>query len=276
MEGAPRTSRARGARIVGEPAGVQRALVRWEGLPDKAGIGIRPGLAPCVTESRRHRERRIAVRNLPDTGSVAARIAAAHHDAGRRSVLAAITGVDGSGKGYVTARVAAALERLGIRVAAVNVDGWLDLPHVRFDAANPAEHFYLHAIRFEELFSQLVLPLRDRRSVRVEADFAEEMATAFRRHTYVFEDIDVLLLEGIYLLKRAYRDHYDLSFWLDCSFETALERAIARGQEGLSPGETVHAYRTIYFPAQEIHFQRDAPRAAATAIVVNDSRLLRA
>jgi uridine kinase len=214
------------------------------------------------------------VRNSPDTRAVMARIAAAHRGARRRSVLAAITGIDGSGKGYVTARIARALERLGIRVATVNVDGWLNLPHVRFDAANPAEHFYLHAIRFEELFSHLVLPLRDLRSVRVEANFAEETATAFRRRTYVFEDIDVILLEGIYLLKRAYRNHYDLSVWLDCSFETALERAIARGQEGLSPVATVHAYRSIYFPAQEIHFQRDAPRAAATVLVVNDPRLL--
>ena len=37
------------------------------------------------------------------------------------------------------------------------------------------------------------------------------------------------------------------------------------------PEETIRAYRTIYFPAQEIHFQRD--RAGATLIVNNDARL---
>jgi uridine kinase len=82
-----------------------------------------------------------------------------------------------------------------------------------------------------------------------------------------------VLLEGIYLLKRAYRAFYDLSFWIDCSFETALERAIARGQEGLPAEETVRAYRTIYFPAQEIHFERDRPQEGATGIVGNDPRL---
>src|SRR5206468_11946319 len=68
----------------------------------------------------------------------------------------------------------------------------------------------------------------------------------------------------IFLLKHAFQLYYDFSCWIDCSFDTALERAIARGQEGLSPEDTTHAYRTIYFPAQEIHFQRDDPRAAAT------------
>jgi uridine kinase len=187
-----------------------------------------------------------------------------------RSVLVAVSGIDGSGKGFVTTRLVAALKARGVPVAGINIDGWLNLPAVRFDPTNPAEHFYRHAIRFDDMFTQLVLPLRDRRSVRVEADFAEETATAFRRQRYEFQDIDVIILEGIYLLKRAFQAHYDLSVWIDCSFETALTRALARGQEGLPPADTIKAYRTIYFPAQEIHFRRDDPQGAATLIVNND------
>lgn len=193
----------------------------------------------------------------------------------RRSVLVGISGIDGSGKGYVTARLAAALEERGLGVANVNVDGWLNLPHRRFNEQDPAAHFYAHAIRFDELFARLVLPLKARRSHRLVADFAEETATAYRPHTYCFEDVDVILLEGIFLLKRTYRDHFDLSFWVDCTFETALERAIRRGQEGLPAAATIRAYDTIYFPAQRIHAERDDPRSAASAIIVNDPRLAR-
>ena len=190
-----------------------------------------------------------------------------------RSVLVAITGVDGSGKGYVTTQIVGALEARGMRPAAINVDGWLNLPRERFNDADPAEHFYAHAIRFDDLFARLVLPLRAHRSVRLEVDHAEETATEYRRHTYELNDIDVVVLEGIFLLKRACQAHYDLSFWIDCSFETALERALARHQEGLTPENTVRAYRTIYFPAQLIHLERDDPKAAATATIVNDPRL---
>lgn len=190
-----------------------------------------------------------------------------------RCALIAVTGIDASGKGYVAARIAGRLRARGTRVALINIDGWLNLPHIRFNEANPAEHFYENAIRFEEMFNRLIFPLRDRHSLCIEMDFAEETATAYRRQAYQFENIDVILLEGIYLLKRAFQRHYDLSFWIDCSFETALERALARGQEGLPPQETVKAYRTIYFPAQEIHCLRDHPRAAANAIINNDPRL---
>jgi uridine kinase len=191
----------------------------------------------------------------------------------QRSVLAALSGIDGCGKGFVSARLIAALQARGLRVAGINIDGWLNLPRVRFSATNPAEHFYLHAIRFDELFAQLVLPLRAQRSLTVDADFAEETATSFVKHRYEFHDVDVVLLEGVYLLRRSLREHYDVSGWIDCTFETALERALARGQEGLPAEETIRAYRTIYFPAQEIHFARDDPKAAATTVLVNDPRL---
>jgi uridine kinase len=190
-----------------------------------------------------------------------------------RSALIAVSGIDASGKGYVTARLAGSLEAGGVRTAVLGVDGWLNLPSVRFDVARPAETFYERAIRFDQMFESLVLPFRDARSCAVDADFTEETAQAYRPHRYEFGDTDVILLEGIFLLKAAFRSHYDASFWVDCTFETALGRAVRRGQEGLGPDATVRAFRTIYFPAQRLHMAKDAPRAAAGAILSNDPRL---
>lgn len=210
-----------------------------------------------------------------DIRAVVERIREARRNApAARSLLVAVTGIDGSGKGFVASRIVAELRTAGLRAEPINIDGWLNLPGARFNDSNPADHFYKHGIRFEELFTQLVLPLRDARSLRLEADFAAETATAYRRHVYEFSDLDVIVLEGIYLLKRAFVRHYDLSIWIECSFETALERAVARAQEGLPPDETMHAYRTIYFPAQQLHFRRDNPKTTATLILGNDPRLL--
>jgi uridine kinase len=169
--------------------------------------------------------------------------------------------------------IAEDLNQKGMKVASINIDGWLNLPNKRFNQANPAGHFYEHAIRFDEMFSQLILPLKQKRNVSIVAEFAEETATEYRRHKYQFEDVDIILLEGIYLLKRSYRHFYDLSLWIECTFVTALERALKRGQEGLPPGETIRAYNTIYFPAQRIHLDRDDPRRVADLIIINDPRI---
>ncbi|HEU0007994.1 MAG TPA: uridine kinase [Terriglobia bacterium] len=190
-----------------------------------------------------------------------------------KGILVGVTGIDGCGKGYMTGRIVSELQRLGFKAVGINIDGWLNLPHKRFSKTCPAEHFYERAIRFDEMFQQLVLPLKQNRRHHVVADFAEESATEYRKQVYDFEDVDIIVLEGIYLLKRALCAHFDLTFWVDCTFETALGRALQRGQEGLPAAETVRAYETIFFPAQRIHFAKDNPRAAADLIINNDPRL---
>lgn len=190
-----------------------------------------------------------------------------------RSLLVGLSGIDGSGKGFLTAALSRELEQSDLRVALLNVDGWLNLPAIRFSPRDPAERFYRNALRLEEMFSTLVLPLRQHRTHRLLARYAEETATAYRDHLYDFRDIDVVLVEGIFIYKRAHRACFDLAVWIDCSFETALERALGRAQEGLPPAETIAAYETIYFPAQRLHCRRDEPRRRADAVVVNDPRL---
>ncbi len=192
------------------------------------------------------------------------------------ALLVGVSGIDGSGKGYVTREIAAVLEVAGVRAVSLYVDGWLNLPEVRFSRERPAERFYEKALRLDEMFEKLVLPLKQKRSIRLLADFTEETATSYRPHLYEYQEVEVIVLEGIYLFKRAYREFFDLRVWIDCSFETALSRAVARAQEGLPPEETVKAYRTIYFPAQEIHLERDDPRSEAHLVIRNDEALDRA
>jgi uridine kinase len=187
-----------------------------------------------------------------------------------RSLLVGISGIDGCGKGYVAVQIEARLAQYAVTSAVINVDGWLNLPDKRFDRDAPAERFYESAIRFDEFFSDLVIPLRDRRSVHMVADFVEETARQYRKHIYNIKNVDVILVEGIFLFKQAYRSLFDLAIWIDCSFSTALARALQRAQEGLPPAETIVAYETIYFPAQRIHFDQDNPRGSADLILDND------
>jgi uridine kinase len=187
-----------------------------------------------------------------------------------RALLVGISGIDASGKGFVTAKVSERLRNCGWNIAAISADDWLNLPEVCINSDNYAEHFYEHAIRFDEMFEQLILPLREKRGISLTADCADAKATSYRKQAYEFHKIDIILLEGIFLFKPAYRHRFDLTIWIDCSFECALERAVERGQEGLPPAETIKAFKTIYFPAQLIHLARDNPRKAANYIFTND------
>jgi uridine kinase len=120
------------------------------------------------------------------------------------------------------------------------------------------------------MFDELVLPLRRDRHIDITYEHTDETATAYRRARIVFENIDIILLKGIFLFKPQYIGHFDLRIWVECSFETALERAVNRCQEGLSRENTVGAYRSIYFPAQRLHLERDHPKELAGIVLLND------
>jgi uridine kinase len=186
-----------------------------------------------------------------------------------QAVLVGISGIDAGGKGFITEKIAKRLQEAGWRVATINADDWLNVPEVCMSRRSPEEHFYEHAMRFDEMFDQLIVPLKENRAVSFVADCADAKGNR-RKHRYEFRRIDIVLLEGIFLLKRAYREHFDLTAWVECPFDIALERAIERGQEGLPPAETVKAFETIYFPAQRIHFARDNPQGAADFIIQNE------
>jgi uridine kinase len=115
--------------------------------------------------------------------------------------------------------------------------------------------------------------LRNDRSINIVTDFAEETARTYRKHSYRFRNVDVILLEGVFLFRRDHRELLDLAIWVDCSFSTALARALTRKQEGLSLPATIRAYETIYFPAQKIHIEKDQPREGADLILANDPYL---
>ena len=205
---------------------------------------------------------------------LAARLAARTRAHRAGALLVALSGIDGSGKGFTSTRLQLALEKRGVRTALVHADDWLSPPAQRFGAPPNGRHFYEHAIRFESMFSDVLEPLRRGRSLDISLTLGGQSGVE-RVREFKFKDVDVVLVEGIFLLRRELLPAYDRTIWVDCSFRTALERAHARNQESLSPEDLDREYRTIYSPAQQHHALRDAPRDRANIIILNDERLLR-
>lgn len=212
---------------------------------------------------------------------VAAIVSAAAKVAPRRALLVGISGIGGSGKGYLAERLVAHLRAASQSAALIPGDDWLAAPSVRFDRGRSPENYYERAMRLENLFARLIVPLVRDRAVDVSFQGAHTASIESMRPVRIaHRDINIVVLEGVYLFKRGERggmtrDAFDLRCWVDCTFETALERALERGQENLPPDLARAEYEQVYFPAQRIHTQIDAPRDCAHAIIVNDHRLHR-
>jgi uridine kinase len=204
---------------------------------------------------------------LDELASVIERMTLESH--GSRRLLVAISGIDGSGKTRVATRLSVMLDARGVRTAVVGIDPWHTSRLDRFAEPDAARSFYENAFRWPELFSELVDPLIRKGSLA--RTFAVRRLSDDARYlkSYHFRDIAVVLLEGIFLLRREHVGRYDLRVWVDCDFKTALGRALDRNQEGVERGRLERDYREIYFPAQGLHFEYDRPCEAADLILPN-------
>ena len=90
-----------------------------------------------------------------------------------RAVLVGISGIDASGKGFITEKIAQRLQEADSRVATINADDWLNVPEVCLSQHTPGEHFYEHAMRFDEMFDKLIVPFKQIRSVSFVANCAD-------------------------------------------------------------------------------------------------------
>jgi uridine kinase len=187
-----------------------------------------------------------------------------------RALLVGMSGVDGSGKTQCAAEFADALRRAGLRVAVIGVDPWQNPQDVRFTTlGDPAPHFYRHALRFEEFFARVVDPLVAQRALHIETVGIRTDADAWEPLVYDFDDVDVVLVEGIFLFRRDLAPRYDLRIWVHCPISTALRRALARNSERRPRNALRRDYAEIYHAAQRVHFAADDPHACADLVLDN-------
>lgn len=184
-----------------------------------------------------------------------------------------ISGIDASGKGYITGFLQKELEKRNYKVANINVDPWQNPIPIRLQEEDPAENFYKNVFRWNDFFSQLIVPLRANRKIYLPATLICTDADLYYPFTYDFQYIDIILVEGIFLFKQVLFTYFDLKIWIDCSFETGMYRAIERNSEKLSRERLIHDYHMYYYPAQIYHFQRDHPKDVSDIIYCNDELL---
>ena len=187
----------------------------------------------------------------------------------------AISGIDASGKGYTAKLLQEELENRGYRVANINIDPWQNPIAVRLRKENAAENVYKNIFRWNEFFDQLIIRLQKNKSIYLETKGIRSDADIYYPIIYDYTDLDILLIEGILLFKKEYLDHYDYKVWIDCSFETGLQRAITRNIEKLDEERLIHDYEIYYYAAQQLHFERDEPQKIADLIFYNDLVLSR-
>src|SRR5258707_7200380 len=128
---------------------------------------------------------------------------------GQRLFTLAISGIDASGKGYITKLIEDGLQARGHNVANINIDPWQTPLSTRLKKENAAENFYNRAFRWKDLFSKLVTPLQQNKSIELQTRLIATHVDQYYRYTYHYRNLAILLIEGLFLFQEKYAGHYD-------------------------------------------------------------------
>lgn len=209
-----------------------------------------------------------APRFAPGTAArIADAAAACQPRPGNQATLIGISGIDASGKSTLARKVGEQLNLRNVPSAALSIDWFHTDASVRFlppsrvhePPESHAEHFFHHAFRWDELFTQVVNPLVTTGACDATIGLHNFKSDTITPTRIMHTGVRVVLLEGIFIFRREHANAFDSRVWLDCSFETSLARALARNQEGLPPAAIRADYERVYFPAQQFHLRRDNP-----------------
>jgi len=182
----------------------------------------------------------------------------------RKALIVAISGIEGGGKRALTEKVATALTLEGLSVAVVHGDDWEASESVRFNVMNSPEEYYLNAYRFDEMIEQLILPLKLFGSIKTSVTLDNVMNP--RTVEYDFNDIDIILIEGVYLLQEAYLDLYDYTCWVESDFDAALARLKKQSNIEQSQEALLTLFERLIKPAGQYHIYTDDPQGHANSI----------
>ena len=144
-------------------------------------------------------------------------------------LLVAIDGPGGAGKSTLARLLKEQLKTLGWLVAVVKHDDFYLPSHQR---ANQQAEVIGCDFDWERLRDQVLTPIREGRLADYQRyDWETDVLSEWR----TISVSDVVLVEGVYTMRRELADLYDLKIWVECPRELRLARGIARDGEKARP-----------------------------------------
>ena len=203
-------------------------------------------------------------------GELATRIAAIVKP---HPVRVAIDGVDAAGKTTLADDLARVIEQRGRVVVRASVDGFHNPAAIRWrrGALSP-EGYFQDSFNYDALVASLLDPLGPggSRDIR-RAVFDFRIDAPIDVPTEHVQDDAILIFDGVFLLRRELRGHFDFSIFVDADFAVTVARAETRDLALFGSVDDVRRrYAERYVPGQRLYLESADPKGRASMVIDNN------
>lgn len=173
----------------------------------------------------------------------------------RSPQLIALSGPDCAGKSTLAVDVREQSNRLGLDITLLSIDAFLIPRSLRTSNASEPIAYFENAFDYAALEQTLETTKSGSSSVSSNSP-------------------EIVLVEGVFLLRSELRHWWDLTIWIDVDTSVIMDRALERDKEYFGDEGTVrHVYQNRCLPAQDYHIRRDLPRQSADIIATFEREL---
>ena len=185
----------------------------------------------------------------------------------------AIDGVDAAGKTSLAEELTLALQTQPRQVIHTSVDGFHQPKAVRRQLGDLSpEGFYRDSYNYDALIENLLAPLGPCGSLQYRTAIFDVRADKSLDIPFqTAKSNAILLVDGIFLLRKELLSWWDLTIFLEISFETTVARGSERDKSHLgSVAEARKRYLERYVPGQKLYFQEAHPLDKADIVIDNN------
>ncbi len=187
-----------------------------------------------------------------------------------QTILVAIDGVDASGKSSLANELKKVIcDRPVVRMS---IDGFYNPEATRTKKGflSPIG-YYEDSFNYTFLTENVFSKIKNGFSSIVPRIYDCRVESALNEESLFIPQNAVIIFDGVFLLRKELFDYWDLSIFLDVTFETVIGRAKKRDIDYFGDiNLLLEKYEKRYIPGQMIYIQEESPKSKAELVIDNN------
>ena len=189
-----------------------------------------------------------------------------------KPIVVAFDGVDTSGKTSLADGIQLFFQNQTIESIRVSIDKFHNAKETRLSKGeySPVGFFY-DSFNYEKILELVLNPIKNRASLIVKGIYDYRVEDGIAADSAKITKDSIILFDGIFMNRDELRGYWDLSIFLDVSFETVRKRAVLRDTKLFgTEEEALNKYDKRYIPGEELYIASCNPKDRADIVIDNN------
>lgn len=189
-------------------------------------------------------------------------------------MIIAVDGIDASGKSCFAKKLYETIEAQHKHTILSSIDHFHNPRIERYKkGVDSPIGFYQDSFNLQMLKEKLLNPFKTGETMVTLKAFDCDLDAPTQTDPVTVFDDSILIFEGVFVQRAELRNYWDLTIFLDITFETALKRNIDRQVDKDRIGskeEIISRYQTRYQPGQQLYFDEAKPKENSDILIDNN------